>query len=65
MDATPGIEAVVRNAIGYLHLYPFSRFLVRTIDARIAQLDAERWIEPEPIPAGLAATPTTPLAAVA
>jgi hypothetical protein len=59
---------VIRNVIGYLHLYPFSRFLVRTIDERIAELDAGRWVEPKPLPAvadACRAPAGTPLAAVA
>jgi hypothetical protein len=62
-----GIEAVLRNVIAYLHLYPFSRFLVATIDARIAELDRGAWVEPDPMPA-VAATcpaPASPLRAVA
>jgi radical SAM superfamily enzyme YgiQ (UPF0313 family) len=61
-----GIEAVIRNVIGYLHLYPFSRFLVRTIDERIAQLEAGQWIEPEPLRStGNTCRAGAPVAAVA
>ena len=39
----PALEAVVRNISHYVHLYPFSQYLVRTVDERIAQLDAGHW----------------------
>jgi hypothetical protein len=60
-----GIEAVVRNVIAYLHLYPFSHFLVRTIDEQVADIDAGRWNEPEPLPAAAPACPAPALQAVA
>jgi hypothetical protein len=60
-----GIEAVLRNVIAYLHLYPFSHFLVRTIEERVAEIDAGRWSEPEPLPAMAPASPARSLKAVA
>ncbi|GJE00361.1 B12-binding domain-containing radical SAM protein [Methylobacterium isbiliense] len=44
-------EAVLRNIAHFTHLYPFAQFVVRTIDARIAQIDAGGWAEPEALPA--------------
>ncbi|GLS44183.1 radical SAM superfamily enzyme YgiQ (UPF0313 family) [Methylobacterium brachythecii] len=43
-------DSVLRNAGHYAHLYPFSRYLVRTIDARIAGIDAGRWEDPPLLP---------------
>ena len=67
------LEAVVTNIVIYLHVYPFSRYVMREIDARIAAIDAGEWIQPtllapeEPAPSsnrtGVASTPH--LAAVA
>ncbi len=37
------LEAVVRNISHYVHLYTFSQYLVRTVNARIAQIDAGLW----------------------
>ena len=34
------MNAVVRNIAHFAHLYPFSQFLIRTVDERIAQIDA-------------------------
>ena len=55
-----GYEAVLHNMAHYLHLYPFSRFLVETIDERIAQQDAGLWVEPTPLQAPPPATPARP-----
>ena len=52
-----GAEAAVRNMITYLHLYPYSRFLIRATDARIAEIVSGRWTEPEPLPAKVVAVP--------
>ncbi|WP_375462849.1 B12-binding domain-containing radical SAM protein, partial [uncultured Methylobacterium sp.] len=40
------LEAVVTNMVLYLHVYPFSRYVIREIEGRIADLDAGRWVEP-------------------
>ena len=45
------IEQVMRNVAAYLHLYPFSKFVVARLDERIAELDAGRWEEPPLLPA--------------
>ena len=37
------IEGVVRNIAHYMHLYPFSRYVLRTVDGRIAEIDAGGW----------------------
>ncbi len=37
------IEGVVRNISHFMHLYPFSRYVIRTVDERIAQIDAGAW----------------------
>jgi hypothetical protein len=60
-----GIEAVFRNVIAYLHLYPFSQYLVRTIDDRIAELDSGAWSEPETMSDAKAQSSSSPLTAVA
>lgn len=52
-----GIDTSVRNMAHYLHLYPFSQFLIETIDARIAMIDAGLWVEPRPISAANDASP--------
>jgi len=30
----------------YLHVYPFSRYVIREINGRIAELEAGRWVMP-------------------
>lgn len=40
------LEAVVTNIVIYLHVYPFSRYVMREIDARLAALDAGTWVQP-------------------
>ncbi|MCJ2135849.1 B12-binding domain-containing radical SAM protein [Methylobacterium sp. J-026] len=40
------LEAVVSNMVIYLHVYPFSRYVIREINGRIAELDAGRWVQP-------------------
>ena len=43
----PGsLEAAMNNMVLYLHLYPFSRHVIRELDARIAELKAGTWHEP-------------------
>ena len=44
-------EEVLRNAAHFVHLYPFARYVVRTIDRRIAAIDAGTFVEPPLIPA--------------
>ena len=56
-------QGVVRNMAHYMHLYPFSRYLIRTIDARIAAIDAGTWAEPLPLPAAAAEGHRAPAAA--
>jgi radical SAM superfamily enzyme YgiQ (UPF0313 family) len=38
------LEGVLRNMAHYMHLYPFSRYVIATVDARIADIDAGRWV---------------------
>ena len=45
------IEPVIRNAAHFVHLYAFSRYLVRTVDERLADIDGGRWTEPPLLPA--------------
>jgi hypothetical protein len=40
------LEAVVTNMVIYLHVYPFSRYVIREINGRIAELEAGRWVSP-------------------
>ncbi|GJE59682.1 B12-binding domain-containing radical SAM protein [Methylobacterium trifolii] len=42
-------DSVLRVMSHYLHLYPFSRYLVRTTDRRIAEIDAGLWVDPVPL----------------
>ena len=35
------------NMVVYLHLWPFSRHVIRELEARIADIDEGRWTEPE------------------
>ncbi|GEO99408.1 B12-binding domain-containing radical SAM protein [Methylobacterium haplocladii] len=59
-------EGMLRNTAHFVHLYPFSQYLVRTFDARIADLDQGRWDAPPLLPAGNDdACTVKPLAAVA
>ena len=37
------IEPVVRNISHYVYLYTFAKYLVRTVDARIDEIDAGKW----------------------
>ena len=37
------IEGVVRNISHYVHLYPFSLYVLRTVDGRLAEIDAGGW----------------------
>jgi hypothetical protein len=59
------LDAAVTSMIVYLHLYPFSRHVIREIDARIAEIDAGTWTEPATLPAAGAACAREPLPAVA
>lgn len=61
------IELVVTNIIVYLHLYPFSRFVVAEVDKFIERIDTGRYVDPEPmpVPANVEARPQKALAAVA
>ena len=38
-----GTRAVVRNISHYVYLYTFAKYLVRTVDARIDEIDAGKW----------------------
>ena len=58
-------QGVVRNMAHYMHLYPYSRFLIRTIEARIAAIDAGDWQAPEAMPAFVEAPPAVRMAAPA
>jgi len=40
------LEAVITNIVIYLHVYPFSRYVMREIDSRIAAIDAGQWVQP-------------------
>jgi len=44
------LEAVVTNIVIYLHVYPFSRYVMREIDNRIAAIDSGRWVAPPVLP---------------
>ena len=46
------LEAVVTNMVLYLHVYPFSRYVIGEINRRIADLDAGRWVQPPVMEAG-------------
>ncbi|KMO39070.1 hypothetical protein VQ02_10490, partial [Methylobacterium variabile] len=59
------LQAVLRNVAHFVHLYPFGRYVVRTIDARIAEFDAGQWAEPETLPAARETCAPPPVAAVA
>ena len=41
-----GLQSLLSNMVMYLHLYPFSRHVIRQLDAQIATIDAGRWVEP-------------------
>ncbi len=63
------VDYVGMLAALYLHVGPFSRFVVAAIDRQIAEIDAGKWQapprlepEPEPKPRQLAPAPATQLA---
>ena len=58
------VEAVVRNISHYVYLYPFSQYLVRTVEERLADLDAGKWMAQPASPARETA-PTPELATAA
>ena len=41
------LQTLVMNMVVFLHLWPFSRHVIRELDTRIADMDAGRWSEPE------------------
>ena len=41
------LQVLVMNMVIFLHLWPFSRHVIRELDSRIAEIDAGRWQEPE------------------
>ncbi|GEO99406.1 B12-binding domain-containing radical SAM protein [Methylobacterium haplocladii] len=45
------LEVVVTNIIVYLHLYPFSRYVVGEIDGALQRMESGRFVEPLPLPA--------------
>jgi hypothetical protein len=45
------LESVVMLAAFFLHLGPFSRFVMSALDRQIAQIDAGTWHAPQPEPA--------------
>jgi len=49
------IDYVVILAALYLHLMPFSRFVISVLDRQIAEIDTGKWYSPSAVPA----TPTT------
>ncbi len=58
------LDLVIMNMVIYLHLYPFSRHVIRELDGRIAEIDEGRWVEPTTLPTGVPAEKAS-LAAVA
>jgi radical SAM superfamily enzyme YgiQ (UPF0313 family) len=40
------LQVLLMNMVLFLHLRPFSRYVIRELDRRIADIDAGRWIEP-------------------
>ena len=46
------LESVITNMVLYLHVYPFSRYVIREIEGRITELDAGRWVQPPVMEAG-------------
>ena len=51
------LEAVIRNAGAYLHLYPLSQHLIRSMDARLAEIESGDWSEPPLVTKPLAPAP--------
>ncbi|WP_208111523.1 B12-binding domain-containing radical SAM protein [Enterovirga rhinocerotis] len=45
------LQILLINMVIYLHLGPFSRYVVRQLDEQIEAIDAGRWIEPRPLDA--------------
>jgi hypothetical protein len=41
------LQILLMNMVVYLHIWPFSRHVIRELEARMADLDEGRWIEPE------------------
>ncbi|WP_342166734.1 B12-binding domain-containing radical SAM protein [Methylobacterium sp. SD21] len=52
------LEAVVTNIVIYLHVYPFSRYVMQEIDARLAATDAGAWVQPPVLAPELETTAT-------
>ena len=49
------LQILLINMVIYLHLGPFSRYVIRQIDEQIDAIDAGRWVEPRPLAAQEAA----------
>ena len=58
------LQVLLMNMVVYLHIWPFSRFVIGELDRRIAEIDAGLWTEP-PLVAASAPEPPRQLAAVA
>jgi hypothetical protein len=41
------LQVLLMNMVVYLHLWPFSRHVIRELEARIADIDEGRWSEPD------------------
>lgn len=60
------LDYAIMNMVLYLHLYPFSRYVIAELDDRIAAIDNGEYVEPLVMPANTQqACSTKPLAAVA
>ena len=55
--ATRAIDYVGMLAALYLHLGPFSRFVISAVDRQIAEIDSGKWLPPLPV----AAEPSDPM----
>ena len=61
------LTSVMRMTALYVHLGPFSRYVIGEIDAQIGILDAGQWTQPdlEPVPIPAVAAPRAPVARAA
>ena len=49
------LDLVVTNMVMFLHLHPFSRYVIGVLDRQIADIDEGRWSQPVVAPARLSA----------
>lgn len=60
------LDYAIMNMVLYLHLYPFSRYVIAELDRQIAEIDSGKFVEPPLLPANNQGTcGTGKLAAVA